>query len=75
MDARNPLITQWVVFCVKALTAGHPANQATLAGLRREGRMDGSLLKELGIKSSGNTETADTTGNTESTDTTGNTET
>ena len=68
MDARNPLITQWVVLCVKALTAGHPGNQATLAGLRREGRMDGSLLRELGIKSPGNTETSDPTGQTETTD-------
>lgn len=48
VDARNPLVTQWVVVCVRALTREHPGNQAILAGLRREGAMDGSLMKELG---------------------------
>ena len=50
VDARNPLITQWSILAVKALTENHPANQAILAGLRRDGAMDGSLLKELNIQ-------------------------
>jgi len=50
VDARNPLITQWVVLAIRGLTNDHQENQAILAGLRREGAMDGSLLKELGIQ-------------------------
>jgi len=50
VDARNPLITQWSILAVKALTEKHPTNQAILAGLRRDGAMDGSLLKELNIQ-------------------------
>ena len=50
VDARNPLITQWSILAVKALTENHPTNQAILAGLRRDGAMDGSLLKELNIQ-------------------------
>ena len=50
VDARNPLITQWSILAVKALTENHPTNQAILAGLRKDGAMDGSLLKELNIQ-------------------------
>lgn len=50
VDARNPLVTQWSILAVKALTENHPTNQAILAGLRRDGAMDGSLLKELNIQ-------------------------
>jgi len=50
VDARNPLVTQWSILAVKALTEKHPTNQAILAGLRRDGAMDGSLLKELNIQ-------------------------
>jgi len=49
IDARNPLITQWVVLAIKGLTNEHTDNQTILAGLRREGAMEGSLIKELGL--------------------------
>jgi len=49
LDGRNPLITQWVVLAVKCLLFDHPANQAVLLALRREGAADQALLRELGI--------------------------
>lgn len=50
MDARNPFITQRVVFAVRGLTNDHPANQKILAGLKKVGAADGDLLKELGME-------------------------
>jgi len=50
MDARNPLITQRVVLAVRALTNGHTKNQEILAGLKKVGAADASLLKELGME-------------------------
>ena len=49
MDARNPLITQRAVLAIRALTLGHPDNQNILAGTKRLGTADSSLLSELGL--------------------------
>ena len=49
MDARNPLITQRVVLAIRALTTGHADNQNKLAGTRKLGAADSSLLSELGL--------------------------
>ena len=49
MDARNPLITQRVVLAVRALTAGHEANQESLANMKKLGTADSGLLRELGL--------------------------
>jgi len=50
LDAKNPLITQWVIMSIKALCDNHPDNQSVLLGLRRQGAADEDLIKELGIK-------------------------
>ena len=49
MDARNPLITQRAVLAIRALTKEHPGNQNILAGTKRIGTADSSLLSELGL--------------------------
>lgn len=49
IDARNPFITQRVVLAIRALTDNHPDNQAVLAGMKKLGAADSSLLAELGL--------------------------
>jgi len=50
LDAKNPLITQWVIMSMKALCDNHPDNQSVLLGLRQQGAADEDLMKELGIR-------------------------
>ena len=40
---------QRVVLAVRALTSSHPANQEILAGTKKLGAADSSLLRELGL--------------------------
>ena len=49
VDARNPLITQRAVLAIRALTLDHPDNQNILAGTKKLGNADSSLLSELGL--------------------------
>ena len=49
IDARNPSITQRVVLAIKALTTNHHQNQKVLAGMKKLGAADASLLSELGL--------------------------
>ena len=49
IDARNPFITQRVVLAIKALTTNHLENQKVLAGMKKLGAADASLLSELGL--------------------------
>ena len=49
IDARNPFITQRVILAIKALTTNHQENQKVLAGMKKLGAADSSLLSELGL--------------------------
>ncbi|XP_063238575.1 ataxin-10 [Bacillus rossius redtenbacheri] len=49
IDARNPLIIQWAVLAVRNLCEGNAENQAVIAGMNRQGVVDGAVLREAGL--------------------------
>ncbi|KAJ9591935.1 hypothetical protein L9F63_001537 [Diploptera punctata] len=49
IDARNPLIIQWVVFAMRNLCENNLANQAVVAGMTMQGVVDSSVLLEMGL--------------------------
>ncbi|XP_067001630.2 ataxin-10 [Anabrus simplex] len=49
IDARNPLIIQWVVLACRNLCEGNKDNQAVIASMTKLGTIDSSVLRELGI--------------------------
>ncbi|KAL3289028.1 hypothetical protein HHI36_003471 [Cryptolaemus montrouzieri] len=49
IDARNPLIMQWVIFAVRNLCENNSENQAFIAGLHKEGTVTSALVEEMGL--------------------------
>lgn len=49
LDARNPFIQQWSVLAIRNLCAGNPTNQELIASLTRQGVVQPTVLKDLGL--------------------------
>ncbi|KPJ17465.1 Ataxin-10 [Papilio machaon] len=49
IDARNPLIMQWVIFAVRNLCENCPENQEVISRMTLQGPVDNELLKEMGL--------------------------
>lgn len=49
IDARNPLIIQWVVLTVHNLCESNRDNQAVIASMTTEGTLDSNMLLEMGL--------------------------
>ncbi|XP_044746082.1 ataxin-10 [Coccinella septempunctata] len=49
IDARNPLIMQWVILAIRNLCENNPENQAIIAGLHKEGTVSSALVEEMGL--------------------------
>ncbi|XP_041969632.1 ataxin-10 [Aricia agestis] len=49
IDARNPLIMQWVIFAVRNLCENCPENQEVISKMTLQGPMDNELLQEMGL--------------------------
>lgn len=49
IDARNPLMIQWVVLAVRNLCENNKENQAVIATMNREGSIDTRMLHDLGL--------------------------
>lgn len=49
IDARNPLMIQWVVLAIRNLCENNKENQAVIADMNREGTIDSRMLHELGL--------------------------
>ncbi|KAJ1523833.1 hypothetical protein ONE63_010391 [Megalurothrips usitatus] len=49
IDARNPLMIQWVVLAVRNLCENNKENQGVIAALNREGTIDTRMLHDLGL--------------------------
>ncbi|PNF25240.1 hypothetical protein B7P43_G13869 [Cryptotermes secundus] len=49
IDARNPLIMQWVVLAIRNLCENNFENQAVIASMTRKGTVDSSVLREMGL--------------------------
>ncbi|XP_029177190.1 ataxin-10 [Nylanderia fulva] len=49
IDARNPLILQWVIFAVRNLCEGNPENQNVIRNCKMEGVPNNSLLETMGL--------------------------
>nr|BBB06747.1 hypothetical protein [Pieris brassicae] len=59
IDARNPLIMQWVIFAVRNLCENCPENQEVISKITLQGPVDNEVLQEMGltlhVDSQGNT--------------------
>ncbi|CAK1542729.1 unnamed protein product [Leptosia nina] len=49
IDARNPLIMQWVIFAVRNLCENCPENQEVISKLTLQGPVDNEVLQEMGL--------------------------
>ncbi|XP_073954336.1 uncharacterized protein [Choristoneura fumiferana] len=49
IDARNPLIMQWVIFAVRNLCENCPENQEVISKMTLQGPVDNELLRDMGI--------------------------
>ncbi|XP_072945427.1 uncharacterized protein [Epargyreus clarus] len=49
IDARNPLIMQWVIFAVRNLCENCPENKEVISKIQLQGPMDNELLAEMGL--------------------------
>ncbi|CAG9129849.1 hypothetical protein JYU34_010537 [Plutella xylostella] len=49
IDARNPLIMQWVIFAIRNLCENCPENQEVIAKLTLQGPVDNEVLKDMGL--------------------------
>ncbi|KAM3965994.1 uncharacterized protein ACR2FA_012853 isoform 1-T1 [Aphomia sociella] len=49
IDARNPLIMQWVIFAVRNLCENCPENQEVISKLTLQGPVDNDILQEMGL--------------------------
>ncbi|XP_069362243.1 uncharacterized protein [Maniola hyperantus] len=49
IDARNPLIMQWVIFAVRNLCENCPENQEVISKMTLQGPIDNELLQEMGL--------------------------
>lgn len=49
IDARNPLIMQWVIFAVRNLCENCPENQEVIAKMTLQGPVDNEILKDMGL--------------------------
>ena len=49
IDARNPLLIQWVVLAIRNLCEGNTENQAVIASMNRQGVVESRVLHELGL--------------------------
>ncbi|XP_063622579.1 ataxin-10 [Cydia splendana] len=49
IDARNPLIMQWVIFAVRNLCENCPENQEVIAKMSLQGPVDNEILKDMGL--------------------------
>ncbi|CAB3241707.1 unnamed protein product [Arctia plantaginis] len=49
IDARNPLIMQWVIFAVRNLSENCPENQEVISKVTLKGPVDNEVLQEMGL--------------------------
>ncbi|KAE8746627.1 hypothetical protein FOCC_FOCC006611 [Frankliniella occidentalis] len=49
IDARNPLMIQWVVLAIRNLCENNKENQCVIAAMNREGTIDSRMLHDLGL--------------------------
>ncbi|XP_075982405.1 uncharacterized protein LOC142980728 [Anticarsia gemmatalis] len=49
IDARNPLIMQWVIFAVRNLCENCPENQDVISKMTLQGPVDNEVLQEMGL--------------------------
>ncbi|XP_063832017.1 ataxin-10 [Ostrinia nubilalis] len=49
IDARNPLIMQWVIFAVRNLCENCPENQEIISKMTLQGPVDNEVLQEMGL--------------------------
>lgn len=49
IDARNPLIMQWVIFAVRNLCENCPENQDVISKMTLQGPIDNEVLQEMGL--------------------------
>lgn len=49
IDARNPLIMQWVIFAIRNICENNQDNQEFISSLHHEGTVSSALLEEMGI--------------------------
>ncbi|OWR51347.1 putative Ataxin-10 [Danaus plexippus plexippus] len=49
IDARNPLIMQWVIFAIRNLCENCPENQEVISKLTLQGPVDNEVLQEMGL--------------------------
>ncbi|XP_026724786.1 ataxin-10 isoform X2 [Trichoplusia ni] len=49
IDARNPLIMQWVIFAVRNLCENCPENQEVISKMTLQGPVDTEILQEMGL--------------------------
>ncbi|KAJ8720613.1 hypothetical protein PYW08_006078 [Mythimna loreyi] len=49
IDARNPLIMQWVIFAVRNLCENCPENQEVISKMTLQAPVDNELLQEMGL--------------------------
>ncbi|KAL0879247.1 hypothetical protein ABMA27_003027 [Loxostege sticticalis] len=49
IDARNPLIMQWVIFAVRNLCENCPENQEVISKMTLQGPVDNEVLQEMGL--------------------------
>ncbi|KAK3919013.1 Ataxin-10 [Frankliniella fusca] len=49
IDARNPLMIQWVVLAIRNLCENNKENQCVIATMSREGTIDTRMLHDLGL--------------------------
>ncbi|KAK9891121.1 hypothetical protein WA026_013440 [Henosepilachna vigintioctopunctata] len=49
IDARNPLIMQWVILAIRNLCENNLNNQAVIAGMHNEGTVSSALIEEMGL--------------------------
>ena len=48
-DAKNPMITQWVILAIQNLCQNNLENQKVVAKIDKKGQLDKKKLSELGI--------------------------
>ena len=50
IDGKNPFISQWVIFAIRNVCLGNPDNQAVLNSISKDGKMDKTVLEEVGVQ-------------------------
>lgn len=53
VDGKNPFITQWVVFAIRNICLGNQQSQAVLSSISKSGKVDRSMLSEVGVQLEG----------------------